>query len=228
MKSLKRLLQDSNLTLIYSLPLNDKRLAEAALLGGADVLKVHINVSHRASGTKFGTLEEERYSLEEILRLAGDRPVGIVPKGEGIVTAEDLIPLREMGFSFVSAYAHHLAPEVLAFPGLEIMVAPDYTYSLDELRHWQAWGVDVLEASVIEPSGYGEPLNLRDVGTYARFAELGLPVVVPTQRKITPLNVPLLVKAGVKGLMLGAVVTGKEPEQVRSVMQEFRNAIDSL
>jgi hypothetical protein len=227
-KSLCELLNQSKLTLLYSLPRNDPKLAEAALAGGADVIKVHINVAHRASGTKFGTLEEERAALEEILRLAGDRPVGIVPKGEGIVTAEDLLPLKAMGFSFSSAYAHHYAPEVLSFEGMEIMAAPDYTYAVEELAYWNAWGVDILEASVIEPRGYGEPLSLRDVSRYARLAELGMPVVVPTQRKISPENVPALVQAGVKGLMLGAVVTGKEQEQVRGIIAEFREAVDAL
>lgn len=228
MNSLSTLLRQSQLTLLYSLPKNDPKLAEAALAGGADVLKVHINVAHRASGTRFGSLEEERENLEAILRLAENRPVGIVPKGEGIISAQDLIPLRSMGFSFVSAYAHHYSPEVLWFDGIEIMAAPDYTYDITELDPWKDWGVDVLEASVIEPTGYGAPLSLRDLSRYSRLARLGIPVVVPTQRKVTVNDVPGLVKAGVKGLMLGAVVTGQEPAQVEKVITEFRKAIDTI
>ena len=53
--------------LIASLPRNDPELARAALAGGADVLKVHLNVTHNASGVRFGSLcrsEERRVGKE--------------------------------------------------------------------------------------------------------------------------------------------------------------------
>ena len=226
MKSFRTELRKSKLSLVYSLPQNKIELAEAALAAGADAIKVHINVHHHASGTHFGTLEQERIVLSDILGLAKDICVGIVPGGGRVIQPEEIIPLRKMGFSFVSFYAHHCSPEILAIPGIEKMVAPDYTYSISELDNWTRWGVDVIETSIIEPEGYGEPLNLRDLGRYNALTQFGLPLLVPTQRKLTPANLPSLIQAGVQGIMLGAVVTGKEPKKVYETIKEFRQAID--
>lgn len=226
MKSFRLELAKPKLSLVYSLPENKIELAEAALGAGADAIKVHINVNHHASGTHFGTLEQERNTLMDILRLAKDKCVGIVPGGGRVIQAEEIYPLRDMGFSFVSFYAHHCSPEILAIPGIEKMVAPDYTYTNWELFQWAKWGVDVIETSIIEPQGYGEPLNLRDLSRYAALTEFKLPLLVPTQRKLTPSNLPSLKAAGVHGVMLGAVVTGKDPRQVYDSISEFRQAID--
>lgn len=226
MKSFKAELAKPKLTLVYSLPENKMELAEAALAAGADAIKVHINVHHHASGTHFGTLDQERAVLTDILKLAKDKCVGIVAGGGRVIQLEEIIPLREMGFTFVSFYAHHCSPEILAVPGIEKMVAPDYTYSSFELTNWSSWGVDVIETSIIDPQGYGEPLNLRDLGRYSALTQFGLPLLVPTQRKLTPANVPSLVRAGMQGVMLGAVVTGKDPKTAYEAIREFRQAID--
>lgn len=226
MKSFRVELEKPTLSLVYSLPENKVELAEAALAAGADAIKVHINVHHHASGTNFGTLEENRSILKEILSLAKDKCVGIVPGGGRVVQPSEIIPLRDMGFSFVSFYGHDCSPENLGVPGIEKMVAPDFTYRLEELVRWAEWGVDIIETSIIDPQGYGEPLNLRDLGLYAQLTQFGLPLLVPTQRKLTPSNIPFLIKAGVQGIMLGAVVTGKTPERVFQIISKFRQAID--
>lgn len=226
MKSFSAELRKPKLSLVYSLPENKVELAEAALAAGADVIKVHINVHHHASGTNFGTLDENKEILKDILSLAQERCVGIVPGGDRVVQPEEIIPLRDMGFSFVSMYAHDCAPEVLNVPGIEKMVAPNYMYSTKELTHWAQWGVDVIETSIIEPDGYGAPLNLRDLGHYTELTQFKLPLLVPTQRKLTPTNIPSLIKIGMQGIMLGAVVTGNEPELIYKIITEFRQAID--
>lgn len=68
------------LQLFVSLPANDIKLAEAALTAGADGLKVHINVGHRASGNRFGALDSYAGIFKEI-RSRFDGPFGIVPGG---------------------------------------------------------------------------------------------------------------------------------------------------
>ena len=52
--------------LIASLPGNRLDLAKAAVECGADVVKVHMNVQHRASGLHFGTFEVDKETLQEI------------------------------------------------------------------------------------------------------------------------------------------------------------------
>ena len=58
-----KMLENPKMTLIMSLPKNDPALCRAAFEAGADAVKVHINVEHRASGSRFGrlcTTENER------------------------------------------------------------------------------------------------------------------------------------------------------------------------
>ncbi|PJB63418.1 MAG: hypothetical protein CO095_16530, partial [Armatimonadetes bacterium CG_4_9_14_3_um_filter_58_7] len=78
MNQFLRKCRTDRISLIVSLPANSPELAIAAIAGGAECLKVHIRVHHDASGTHFGSLEDERGNLESILSVAGTVPVGIV------------------------------------------------------------------------------------------------------------------------------------------------------
>ena len=81
--------------------------------GGAQAVKVHCNVWHRASGNMFGTFAENRTFLRELIALCGDVPVGLVPGGEdAYINEEERLELEEMGLSFFSSYAQYvLYPE---------------------------------------------------------------------------------------------------------------------
>ncbi|MGQ9779295.1 MAG: hypothetical protein ACUVRM_05380 [Bacillota bacterium] len=224
---LRQLLGTKAMTLIASLPENSADLARAAIEGGADVIKVHINVVHHASKTCFGTLEEEMERLLGVLEVAGDVPVGIVPGGRPGIDRADLAPLIKMGFDFISAYAAHLSAACLTFRGIGKMVALDPSYRLEEAAVMANMGVDVLEASIIPPEGYGDPLTAADVLRYAALVRaFGGPVVVPTQRNIRPADVPALMDAGVRGLMIGAVVGGKDPVSFGTATKLYRQVID--
>ncbi|MGE5592921.1 MAG: hypothetical protein ACM3X3_04450 [Betaproteobacteria bacterium] len=231
------LLKTQPFTLVASLPSNDPALARAALEGGADVIKVHINVHHRASGTSFGPLDEERDRLVAVLEVckvkapgASPVPVGIVPGGDSSVVEAGLVEvLRDMGFDFISAYAHHLSPTCLDVDGIGKMVAADFTYTSQDISTLAGMRFDVFEASVMHPDTYGHRLSLKDVATYTRLCDtVRRPVIIPTQRAIRPEEVRQLAAAGAKGIMVGAVVTGKTPETVRESVERFRKAIASL
>lgn len=219
-----RLLNENRLTLIMSLPKNDPALCEAAFEAGADVVKVHINVEHRASGTHFGRLAEELPALRAMLDNRRG-PMGLVPGG----TLEDvLLDLDEVGklpFSFYSLYAHN-TPASLPLGRVPVMAACDSTYSLDEAAEMARCGAQTLEASIVPGAEYGIRLTMRDLLKYSAIVRrAGIPVVVPTQRLITPEDVPALVRAGVNGLMIGAVVTGRDEDGIRRAVRAFRAAI---
>ena len=101
-----RLLNDNKLTLIMSLPENDPALCEAAFKAGADVVKVHINVEHRASGTRFGRLSEELPALRAMLDNRRG-PMGLVPGGTLEDALLDLEAVKALPFSFYSLYAQN-------------------------------------------------------------------------------------------------------------------------
>ena len=74
---------------------------------------------------------------------------------------------------------------------------------------------------------YGQPLNARDLIRYRNVVKhTKLPVVVPTQRLIRPEELGPLMQTGVRGLMIGAVVTGRTEDSIRRAVAAFRNQLD--
>lgn len=217
------------MSLFISLPANDVRLAKAALEEGADALKVHFKVGHRASGTHFGSLDSYEDIFSEI-RSSFDGPLGVVPSGslEG-VAEEEIRRLAPLGFDFYSIYAHHLPSFMLEDHGLDRTFAINDTYDLSQVREGARFGITALEASIVPGSEYGTGLSFADLLKYRYLADhSGLPVLVPSQRKLVTADVPSLQRAGVKAIMLGAVVTGKTEDELRHAVSSFRGAIDKL
>ena len=219
------MLRAKKLTLIMSLPRNDPELARAAFEAGADVVKVHINVQHRASGNGFRRLKEERPAIQEMLDHAAG-PMGIVPGGSIEAVLLDIEEVCSMPFAFLSLYAHHIPPRLIP-PPIPLMAACSHGYTLDEAEGLQQCGASILEASIIPGEEYGQPLSMRDLLDYSALVRTSqLPVVVPTQRRIVPEDVPALMNTGIRGLMIGAIVTGNEISSIHSAVEAFRNAIE--
>ena len=215
--------------LIMSLPGNDPALARIAVDAGADVIKVHMNVCHRASGLHFGTFDEEKDALAQIKEIAGSIPCGIVA-GNDIADAErDFLSANHQGYEFISLYATATPLSVLSCPDMKKMIALAPGYTERDVKLLSRIGADVLEASVMRPETYGQRLTAKELLEYAAIAETSdLPVVVPTQRAIRPEEVRQLASVGISGIMIGAVVTGKTGDAIKKSISEFRNAIDRL
>ena len=227
MNDFLRLLHENRLTLIMSLPVNDPALCAAAFEAGADVVKVHINVAHRASGTRFGSLQETYPALKEMLdHRAG--PMGLVLGASPEAVLSDLDAAGSLSFSFYSLYAHHVPARLLSCP-VPLMAACDSTYTPDEIAEMPRCGAKILEASIVPGGEYGSPLTMRDLLHYSALVRCtGLPVVVPTQRRITPEDVPALIRTGIRGLMIGAVVTGRDRDSICRAIRAFKTAIQEV
>jgi len=218
--------------LLVSLPRNDLDLARAALEAGADGLKVHINLHHHASGMDTGPLEVEADRIAAIVELG--LPVGIVPgAAEGLATREEMQQLARLGVDFFDLYAEDMPAWMLRMDDcpMSVMVAFSCTCS--------PWGLVehvadasrpvMIEASVMPHEQYGRPLVAADVSLYAEIAaRSGLPVVVPTQKAILPVEVAVLADAGAAAVLIGAIVTGTEADSMAQATRAFRDAVDAL
>ncbi len=211
--------------LIVSLPENSVELARAAAEGGADALKVHINVRHDASGTRFGSLAEERGRLEEILAVG--LPTGIVPGvAASLPSREDMSELARMGMDFFDLYVHDMPVWMMRLEGMTRTAAIAHDTPLEAIPAVEKLGFEMLEAAVIPHEGYGAPLSVSDLARYERIrSATALPIIVPTQRAIEPGDVPALVRMGLNAIMIGAIVTGREPGGVRAATEEFASAL---
>ncbi|MCK4324698.1 MAG: hypothetical protein KAW89_09230 [Armatimonadetes bacterium] len=228
-RQLQRMLETQDRpVLVVSLPRNEVQFAEAAQVGGADAVKVHINVHHHASGTVFGSLQEEQEALEAIVQVG--LPVGIVPGAEAAMASpDDMQKLDEMGIDFFDAYVHQMPAAMLQMETqMSRMIALSHrqrqaNFSLGPCAAW----CDLIEASIIEPDGYGHPLTVADLCDYSAIctAYPDIPVLAPTQRRIRPDELSILTNCGIRGIIIGAVVTGDEPATVEQTTRRFADVL---
>ncbi len=226
------MLTENSFTLVASLPENNLELAKAAIDGGAQAIKVHINVWHRASGHTFGSFSDNRPFLESLIGLCGHIPVGLVCGGEdAFISEQELRQLEQIGLGFYSSYVNHLPPFMLRTEGITKMVAINDRYTADIVTGLELLGVDVLEGSIQPGDEYGRPLSTEDLIRYRNLAVLSnIPLLIPTQKIIEPDQVGDLYRVGAKAIMIGAIVMGQEPaaNQVRQACEKYRNAIERL
>ncbi|WP_127587189.1 hypothetical protein [Paenibacillus koleovorans] len=216
-------------TLIVSLPANSRELFQAAVEGGADAVKIHFNVEHRASGTRFGSVAEYEELLAEICgSFAG--PVGAVAgDSPQKVTPDELTRLAEAGIDFVSLYAHHAPGWLLTDKRISRMMAVSGDYADSAISAYRSLPIDMLEASIVPGNEYGTPLNVRDLLHYRALVErCAKPVVVPSQRSLKAEELEALLLTGVRGVMIGAIVTGAEAQSVYDVTCRFRRELDHV
>ncbi|MBI5631329.1 MAG: hypothetical protein HY921_10660 [Elusimicrobia bacterium] len=205
---------------LISLPQNDPELARLAFAAGADAVKVHLNVHHHASGTRFGPWAEEEGKIRAIIKEASG-PVGLMPGAESPAGPEDMRQALDAGIDFIDIYDHHMPAWMLELPA-GLMIAAGHGASLDDVKAMDELGMDFLEASVIPTADYGKPLMVKDLELYRQLATAARsPVFVPTQKKIEPREVAVLKRAGVRGLILGAIVLGNTAESFQANLARF-------
>ncbi len=224
--------------LIVSLPKNSREMAQAAADAGADAIKVHMNVEHRASGTYFGPYAEESEAISTIIN-AVDRPVGLMPGAEcqNLPTFDELSELAKCGLTFLDIYAKHMPLWFIDLP-LEIIIALDSFAGFVEEPYYTthfAWPkgsnqnrFKMCEASIVKPEEYGTPFSYQDYRRLRILQEyVDVPLLVPTQKAITPNDAVWLKRTGTGGLMIGSIVTGKTPDSIAKATAAYRKAIDS-
>ncbi len=225
MNQLHSQLTQNDWTLLVSLPRNDVELARAALRGGAQGLKVHINVEHFASGTRFGSWEEERETLAQIVEIARDEgaSVGVVPGADGnFASPADFRGLAGIGIDYFDAYPADCPAWALAQTDLDVMMAAFHGYDLAEFAGMESLGMTLCEASILGHDDYGKTLSARDIARYAQLVKaLNVPVIVPSQKKIEPGDVAALRASGARGLLIGAIVTGRDAASIEAATRSF-------
>lgn len=228
--AVRRPLPDTRGLLVVSLPANDPDLARSAVDNGADVVKVHVNLTH-ASRHEFGTLADNRAAFEQILDLGV--PVGIVPGAhEAILSREELRDAERMGFAFCNAdisaarpyftdSAVEFVPSIGGGPG---------DAGTDWLPYLRAYPGQWIEASAVDLAGHRQPLRLQDLLGLRRVGELtGRRIVVPSVRTLVPHDLGFLFAIpDVWAVMIGAYVTGLTAGEIGRATRSFRTAIDDL
>ena len=131
-----------------------------------------------------------------------------------------------MGIDFFDLYAHDMPPWMLGVEGMTRTVAISDTTPIAAVGEMEKLGFEMVEAAVVPHEGYGRPLSIADLTLCRQIrAATRLPIIVPTQRAVTPEDVPELMKTGVDALMIGAIVTGRDPDSLRAATERFAAAL---
>ncbi|UVI27264.1 hypothetical protein [Paenibacillus spongiae] len=228
MSKLVRLLKQQP-ALIISLPGNSMELFRAAVEGGADAIKIHFNVEHRASGTRFGSIAEYGELLSDMCR-SFSGPIGAVV-GDSVqnVTREEVNRLTEAGADFISLYAHHAPGWLLNCDRISKMIAVSGDYEAGAVSAFRSLPIEMLEASIVPAHEYGSLMSVKDLLQYRWLAEQsGKPVIVPSQRSIRVDELEALRLSGMSGIMIGAMVTGTDAQSIYEATGTFRRGLDEL
>jgi hypothetical protein len=203
--------QRAAMLLAVALPRNEETLASAALEAGAAALVLPLH----APGDR-----------EAILKLAGERPCGII--AEDRLTPADLAALAGTGFDFVVLYAHH-APADLGTVKIGRVIAVDHTYGERLIATLNVLDVDAVLAAILPPAEQGQPLTFQALMRYRLLADLvRQPLIVPAQATLQPDDAATLWHAGAEALLLQGPVLGDSAESLCAATAAFRQAIAAL
>lgn len=218
--------------LLVSLPDNLYQLAMAARVAGADAVKVHANVHHRASGRRFDSLPAESTRIREVRRAIGNLSLGLMPgTDEAHATVAEIEEVGlETGIDYLDMYLDHVPAGYKNLGDrFSLMWALGHHWREEELVQAKEKGATMIEASIVDPALYRQPLSAEDLESYRRICAItDLPVIVPTQKAVSPGDLANLKAVGVAGIMIGAVVTGDDIEGINRATSAFREAIGVL
>ncbi|NPV70500.1 MAG: hypothetical protein HPY55_07650 [Firmicutes bacterium] len=219
---------EKKMALIVAIPENSEDMAKAAEAGGADAVKVHINVTHRASGVTFGSLSQERPALERILKSVSI-PVGIVPGAENGVSSREIEEIKTMGFDFLDMFVHYYPAWLMNVQGITRIAAIDSSCDWEFIRGLNNTPIEAFEGAIIPKEQYGQGLTLSDINRYSMLTSLlKKPIIIPSQKRLHPEEVHLLAQAGSKSIMIGVLSTGSTFKELEKATLAFSKAISSL
>lgn len=227
--SLRTLFDQKKLSIIVSLPENRVDLAKAALDAGADALKFHINVNHRASGNEFKDIDYYMETFREIRELY-DGPLGLVLSDDvNKVNQLDLQQIKDIGFTYFSLYSKDITSKLLLQNELEKTVAVDDLFHLNEVKVIENFDMKAVELSVVKKADYGKPLNFEDITLYMNYRkQTNLPIIIPSQKKLVPEDLDIFHQIGIQSAMLGAVTIGTTEKSIYETVTTFTKKVSTI
>jgi|SRR5690625_204276 len=227
--SLSALFNKKSMSILVSLPENRIDLAKAALEAGADGLKFHINVEHRASGNNFKSFDHYKETFKKIRSLYRG-PLGLVLTDDiSKVNKVSLKNIEECGFTYYSLYSKDITSKLLLQDDLEKTVAVDNLFSSFDVSSIENFNMKAIELSIINKEDYGTPLSFEDIISYQNYRnKTNLPIIIPSQKKLVEEDLEVLFNMKIESVMLGAVTIGTTVDSIYSTVSSFVKKVESL
>ena len=222
MPKLIEMLNKNNMTLVVALPQNDTELAEAAVKGGADALQLHINTHG------FGDFAEEKENLAKVIK-AVKVPVGIMTGDKKQAGRKEMEKMVKMGADFFNIDMENMPEYAAKVKGPSKIIALGPRFTIDLVLGVQKYNAEAVDATIIPAAGWGKNLLVGDLQNYISIVlSAGIPVIVPTEKRIHPSEVAIISDAGAKGILLTPLITGTTAKHVHDATRLYRAAVDDL
>lgn len=217
--------------------------AQAALAGGANALKLRCNqdsVGGFSNGVFNGPFSSRKAYLQEVVAMAGNVPVGLVPGIPGnVITQEECEEMAEIGIDYLNCDPTYLPPYMMDARVSKVLC---YTYEnrSPELIEWfnEDPKVDAVEVGLLPHSEFGKRLCYHDIMWYRDVAKrLHKPMIATAERHILPEEIKYLYDEGIHSLMIGLSVYYEflkqeggvlTPDFVERITARYREAIERL
>lgn len=213
-------LKTQKLTLIASLPNCTLEYAAAAIGGGVDAISFAVD-----SFDKYSALKDNIAQIIDQSPL----PFGLVISSTKGFKVSDLRKLVASGIDFIGIPIENRPAALKNQTEIAEVYILDKDFTIDEILNIEKKDNIILEAKINKTSEVGQELTVGDLQNFITMAtSTDFPIVITTQKKIYPSEIPIIWDTGVKGVEITKIVTGKTLKSFQKAVRDFRLAIDDL
>jgi len=189
-------------SLIASLPKNSASLAIKAEEAGADAVMLNIEGDEGSSQSHYGGYDLHDVYINDAISTVSV-PCGLHIGGGKHLTEEYWERIMSSSFGFVEMYAHLMPLFVLSDARVKKVCAITTGYILEQVSELSKMeGVEAVDVATVPPQARGTPFSVLDQATLSVISRLSVkPILLRTQKRLTPSDISKVVELGVKGLI---------------------------
>ncbi len=215
--------RDGGYSVIADLPKNSTALAVQAEEAGVDAVLLNIDGEEGARPSHYGSYDLHDTYINDVISTVSV-PCGILIGGARVLTEEYWERVMSSQFSFVEMYAHQMPLFVLADRRVKKVAAISTGYILEQVKQIsQMEGVEAIDCATVSSQGRGSPFNVLDYATVGLVVSLSSrPVLLRTQKRLTPVDISKVLVLGVKGLVIDPCVLSGTEEAYKEELLRFK------
>lgn len=203
-------------TLIASLPKNSVSLAVKAQEAGADAIVLNIDGEDGAHPSHLGSYDLHDAYINDVISSVSI-PCGIFIGGAKPIAEEYWERIMSSRFEFVEMYAHQMPLFVLSDSRVKKIAGVATGYILEQVKYLsQIEGVEALDSATVPAQARGTSFSALDYATLGVIVGLSSkPVLLRTQKRLSRLDLGMVMKLGVKGLVVDPAILSGADETYR-------------
>jgi len=207
---------------IASLPKNSTSFAAKAEEAGVDAILLNVDGDDDSMPGQYGSYDLHDVYINDVISTV-KIPCGILIGGARPLTQDYWERVMSSQCSFVEMYAHQMPLHILADTRVKKIAAVGAGYILEQVRQLsQLDGLEAIDAATTPTQARSSPFTLLDHATLGLIIGLSSkPVLLRTQKRLRREDISMVLKLGVKGLVI-------DPMTVSGAEEAYRGELESL